>query len=243
MYKTKETYILTSEALCLLACGVGYKRLWGLPLHCGNVDRKSVLKTIQQLIKSHIIKAEENSFRIMVPYINIINQIGQAEKLICIRTKNDMLSEYCCYAGDKLLVCEVTPQQNNMLRMMRLSPEQLWDHLVENGYFPKEDEEPAESIDKDEPAAGYASVWISVDVYQKGNVLERQLMIVEHPLYFYISLKERCDAGTKQASRGRNRCADGAEHHAASLNLEKRFIFTIDDMKNLFIDLFMEVCK
>ena len=131
------SYLFTPSELSVMALSLGYKNIVGFDFSDNDNCQNDMINSLNSMVNRNIYKNKEKYFYLNEPYREIIKLMCTAKEILCIKFKNNILSDMCCYiSGKNILVCELTGG-NKKVKLTVMSANSLWNLLKESGRLPK----------------------------------------------------------------------------------------------------------
>ena len=136
-----EILILQQTEFMILAVAVNYTRIYGI-LPEQELDEKTFMYGMHEMIEKNILKVEESNFVIQEPYRTAILSMKNAESILSMTGNDDSVDNTCFYLGEKIVVLEASTQDTSAIRISVHDREDLYKLLLEKGFLPEPFVEP-----------------------------------------------------------------------------------------------------
>lgn len=133
MSESNKVYTLKKHEFLILVAIAGMKKIYGFDLEGTSLEKEESLYILQDLVQKNYVRVEGERF---LP----VNDMEIILKQLCnVRTILDVhkASGRCCilYLSDMAVKITQSLRRKDMLEIMLMAKEQVWEHLQDEGWI------------------------------------------------------------------------------------------------------------
>ena len=128
MERVPDCVLIREEELWVLLAGLGYESVSGL--FCRQTREPQVVQVLRELTDQRQIWSDGERFHVSQPLERMLRGIGDARRILTIRTREEEQG-LCCYCGSALILCRELDWQPSMLRLRAAEAEEIVRMLAE----------------------------------------------------------------------------------------------------------------
>lgn len=133
----KQAFLISEEELKVLLQSVGCHSGYGFALKGKPLEKEEAIHRLYSMVQKEFLYSDGHCFCLREELSQAMRNMKEASEVLIVEDEEKELPVYCCYLGDKLLLCEWMSQRKNTIKLQLLEVQEFYELLEEEGYLSK----------------------------------------------------------------------------------------------------------
>ena len=129
-------YVFTGAELQVIFSCIGITNVYGLPLHCRELDAEEEMSIIRQLLRKEVMSWDGSEYVLNPVFAGAFEDMKNSRGSLSLLSKNYLMNAYVCFGGEQIVIWEISGYVTDRFTLLIFSWEDFREMMLKEGFVP-----------------------------------------------------------------------------------------------------------